>query len=157
MATDCRSVISCPDGLTNNQRTELKGIGERKLPPIDAISVINLHDVRAQRENSDNAENEQEQESAYKSISKIAVFGALIIGLSVLFVIPWTTIPRTNSIIYQSYWLELLLPTATMWILDAGCDLLNLAIWTKEKSLISFNVFLKIFLIYGLFSTLFMC
>ena len=155
MATDCRSFISCSDGLTNDQRIELKGIGERKLPPIDVISVINLHDVRAQRENSENSENEQEQESAYKSIGKIAVISTLIIGLSVFFVIPWTTIPRTNSIIYQSHWLELLLPLASIWIIDAGSDLLNLAIWTKEKSLISFYVFLKIYLIYALFSTLF--
>ena len=70
MATDCSSVISYSDGLTNDQRTESKEIGERKIPPIDAISVISLHDVRAQEENLENVENKEE--SACKSISKIA-------------------------------------------------------------------------------------
>ena len=82
-------------------------------------------------------------------MSKIAAFAILIILVSILFVIPWTTIPRTNSIIYQAYWLELLLPAASISILDAGYDLLDLTIWTKEKSLISLKVFSKMFLTYG--------
>ena len=128
MATDCSSVISCSDGFTNDQRTETKGIGERKMPPIDATSVISVHDVRTREEKLENVENEEEQESACKRISKIAASAMLTICVSVFFVIPWTTIPRTNSIIYQAYLLELLLATASIWILDAGSDLLDLAI-----------------------------
>ena len=112
LAADCSSDVSCSNGLKNDQRIETKRIKERKLPPIDAISLVSAHEVRAQEENLENVENEKEW--AYKSMGRIAVFAILIIGLSVFSVIPWTSIPRTNSIIYQSYWLELLLPTTSI-------------------------------------------
>ena len=50
-------------------------------------------------------------ESVPKTIGKIFVFSVLTIAVSIIFVLPWTTIPRTNSIIYQSSWMEVFLPT----------------------------------------------
>ena len=43
-----------------------------------------------------------------------------IVCLSILFAIPWTIIPRTNSILYQSYWLEASLPAAITTTLNVG-------------------------------------
>ena len=64
--------------------------------------------------------------------------------LSLFAVVPLTTIPRTNSIIFQSSWMEILLPTAWVCILYVGTELLHLTIWTQERSLISLYTFMKI-------------
>ena len=73
-----------------------------------------------------------------------SIFG--IIGFCVLFAVPWTTIPRTNSIIYQSHWWEVLLPTSTACILSTGSILCDLRYWTKEKALMSMGIYLKMYL-----------
>ena len=73
----------------------------------------------------------------------ISVFG--IIGFCLLFVMPWTTIPRTNSIIYQAYWMEAMLPLLTIHVLGALTDILNLSTWTEEKIIMSFGIFLRVF------------
>jgi len=74
----------------------------------------------------------------------ISIFG--IVGISVLFVIPWTIIPRTDSIIYQSHWMELLLPSFTITMLCAGTQILRLSIWTKEEEIMSIWIYLRLFL-----------
>ena len=51
MTTDCTSVTIFSGGSTNYQRTESNEIGERKLPPIDTISVAIANDVSAHEEN----------------------------------------------------------------------------------------------------------
>ena len=149
MITDCTSITTFSGGSTNHQRTENNEIGERKLPPIDTISVAIANDASALEENLENVAN-NEEESANKSLGKIVGFTILIVALSVFSVIPWTTVPRTNSIIHQSYWLEPLLPVIWIWILDAANDILNLSIWTNEKSIVSLNVFSRIFSMYAL-------
>ena len=73
----------------------------------------------------------------------ISAFG--IIGFSLLFIVPWTTVPRTDSIIYQSHWMEVLLPWATTLLLLTGTQVLELRTWTKEKELISKWNYLKIY------------
>ena len=70
------------------------------------------------------------------------------ISFCLLFAIFWTSIPRTNSIIYQSHWVEALLPSVTVYILSAGSDLLNLITWTKENDLRSLAMFLRMVLMY---------
>lgn len=60
----------------------------------------------------------------------------------------WTMIPRTDSIIYQSYWIEALLPITSIYFLLAGSEILNLATWTEEKSLFSTFMFLREFTMY---------
>ena len=84
-----------------------------------------------------------ENESAPKIVAKIFVFSILTVAVSIIFVLPWTTIPRTNSIIFQSSWMEVFLPTLSNLIITSGTDLLNLTVWTKENSLMSLRIFLK--------------
>ena len=69
-----------------------------------------------------------------------------IVGFSILFVIPWTIIPRTNSILYQSYWLEASLPVATTTILNIGSISLDLKTWTKERDLFPLFTYLIFYL-----------
>ena len=78
-----------------------------------------------------------------KSIAKIFVFSISTAAVSIIFVLPWTTIPRTNSIIYQSSWMEVFLPTLSNLIIGSGTDLLNLSVWTKENTLMNVRIFLK--------------
>ena len=47
-----------------------------------------------------------------KDAGEFAILSFGIIAASVLFAIPWTTIPRIDSIIYQSYWWEKIIPSA---------------------------------------------
>ena len=71
-----------------------------------------------------------------------------IIAVAVVFVVPWTTIPQTNSIIYQSSWIEAFLPFTTVWIALVGAELIVLKTWTKEKQLVSTIFFLKMYSMY---------
>ena len=73
----------------------------------------------------------------------ISAFG--IIGFCLLFSLPWTTVPRTDSIIYQSHWMELLLPLATVPTLVAGILFLELINWTKEEKMKSMWIYLRLF------------
>ena len=73
----------------------------------------------------------------------ISVFG--IIGFNLLFIIPWTSFPRTDSIIYQSNWMESLLPFATVLMIGSGTVFLDLITWTKEEAIMSMSNYLKIF------------
>ena len=63
-----------------------------------------------------------------------------------MFSIPWTVIPRTNSIIYQSHWMEILFPLITTnFVLSAGHNSLNLVTWFKDESLMSINNILRLY------------
>ena len=75
----------------------------------------------------------------------LSLFG--IVAFCVVFSLPWTTIPRTNSIIFQSSWFEVLLPNASVFIISAGNVFLDLTIWTKERALYSIGFYLKIYTI----------
>ena len=108
----------------------------------DSISIISVHSF------SSNKENHQEKKcySKLKDICRAFVFSIGIIAACVLCAIPWTTIPRTDSILYQSMWMEIILPASSFWFLSAGSEFLNLTIWTKERSIKSAKVFFKIFI-----------
>ena len=71
-----------------------------------------------------------------------------ILAFCAVLEIPLLLIPRTNSIIYQSSWLEFNLPLVLFMILMAGNDLLNLIVWSKEKSLRSFSVLYRLYVLY---------
>ena len=73
-----------------------------------------------------------------------------VVAISVLFAAPWTTISRTNSIIHQSSWMEIIIPCLTFWMPIVAADLLNLTIWTQERSIISARVFLKLYCVYAI-------
>ena len=90
-----------------------------------------------------------DSKSAIKDVVKalgISLFG--IIAFSVIFAMPWTTIPRTDSIVYQSYWMEILLPVAVNRLLSTGRTIIQLATYTKEKSLMKIAIFFRIYFMY---------
>ena len=87
----------------------------------------------------------QDCKFAFKHVSRacgIPVIG--IVGCSVLFAIPWTTIPRTDSIIHQSHWMEFNIPGATHTFLGTGVGIIALSKYTKEESLMSIWNFSKV-------------
>ena len=111
---------------------------------IEDISVISNKEMTLDEVN----ENSKKKESKFSSRDLfealgISAFG--IIGFTCLFTVPWTSIPRTDSIIYQSHWMEVLLPWATTLLLLNGTQVLELRTWTKEKELISIWNYLKIY------------
>ena len=71
------------------------------------------------------------------------IFGT--IALSVVFAVPWTTIPRTNSIIYQSHWIEAIAPSTAALLLVAAANFYELSTWTREQSLMTLSIYLKIY------------
>ena len=110
----------------------------------DGISVITVQEITGDEQK--NKSPRMEKKYALKDILEalgISVFG--IIGFSLLFTVPWTSIPRTNSIIYQSHWMELLLPLATVPTLVAGILFLELINWTKEEKMKSMWIYLRLF------------
>ena len=107
-------------------------------PSIFTVRGIEKQEERAQRKYSDNGFD-------IKDILKACLSALAIIVFCILFAIPWTTIPRTNSIIHQSHWWEVFLAVSTSFILSAGSILLDLISWTQERSLISLCVYLKMY------------
>ena len=124
MATDFVSVIANQIMPAIERKGENNGDQKQNQTEIDTISVITIDDVSASEEPREKSE-DVEGETTLKSISKVIFFTIAIVFLSALNVVPWTTIGRTNSIIYQRYWMELLLPLATFWIQEAGTHMLN--------------------------------
>ena len=110
----------------------------------DIVSVINIQRITDQIEKQNSSKESGESQLKYiiKAIGH-SVFG--IIVFSLLFSTPWTLIPRTNSIIYQDHWMELLFPMATYQLLLIGTNLLNLTIWFKEDVLMSIKNYLKMY------------
>ena len=110
--------------------------------------------VKSSSESVNNEEEKSEREINTVERNDVSYWSGTYILLTIficlLFVAPWTIIPRTNSIIYQSYWYEILIPISFGMISFAGCDHLNLAIWGKEKSLRKIGVFLRLYLLYSL-------
>ena len=89
------------------------------------ISVITIPNINDEEEKLENGN--ENGKFGLKDITKAIGLSVLgIIGFSLLFSIPWTIIARTNSIIYQAYWIELLFPTVTNQLLVIGSTLLNL-------------------------------
>ena len=113
------------------------------------ISVINVRRLSGDENRDGN--NKEQNELSLRDVCKglfVSITGT--IAFCALFSIPWTTIPRTNSMIYQSHWMMILLPIASNTLLTAGNLLLDLIIWTKEDCLKSLRVFLKTYFL-GLF------
>ena len=119
----------------------------------DDTTAVRAFETSANDEIQESSENESKsntmENTVSKTIRKIVFHSIAVVGISILFVAPWTTIPRTNSIIYQSYWMELLIPSPTNWITIVAADLLNLTVWTQERSVIYPLVFLKLYFVYS--------
>ena len=91
----------------------------------DGVSVINVETLSSNEEYEE--ESTKDSKLAVKDVIKalgISLFG--IISPSVIFSMPWTTIPRTDSIMYQSYWMETLLPVAVSRLSSAGVILFQI-------------------------------
>ena len=88
---------------------------------------------------------EKDGYSMLRDSSRAVVISVGIIAACILCSVPSTTIPRTNSILYQKWWMEMILTAANVLFLDAASRLLNLAVWTKERSIKSVKVLLKVF------------
>ena len=111
----------------------------------EAISVISLEEEVYDEEEERNAKHHSK--SVLKDFLKaicISHFG--IIAISVIFATPWTSIPRTDSIIYQSHWMEVNLPSATIALLVVGSRFLQLKTWLNEDKFMSIWIYLKMYL-----------
>ena len=110
----------------------------------DKISVISVQESACNEEMKENRK--IEKKLASKDVIKIFCHSGLgIIVFCVIFAIPRLTVPRTNSIIYQSYWIEALLPSIINIGVISGNDFFQLTTWFQEKELSSFFIYLKIF------------
>ena len=111
----------------------------------NSIFIIDSQDVSCEKHID---QHNQRERFLTKDAFKFVWLSVGIVGLCILLIIPWTTIPRTDCIVYQSHWAEIILPSAITYALTAAADLQNLITWTKENSLATFRVFLSMFLMY---------
>ena len=108
---------------------------------INQISVICIHEIQSD-EKTKETNDDKDNNVNLKELFKVIVVSSLgIVGTSVLFTFPWIIIPRTNSIIYQSAWMEVQFPLAFNYVLVTGNELLNLKIYAKEDTMMSVNIF----------------
>ena len=112
----------------------------------EEISVSSIEDITSDKEKEEAKikDNKFALNVVFEALG-ISTFG--IVGFSLLFIVPWTSIPRTDSIIHQSHWMEILLPFATNQLLFAGSQFLEFTTWTKEKELMSIWNFMKMYLL----------
>lgn len=109
----------------------------------NGLSIITVRGVDFQGESVQNRY--KKNDSVLKILFKSCLSVLAVITFCVLFAIPWTIIPRTNSLIQQSYWLEVFYPVCTSFVLSAGSVLLDLISWTQERILMSLRVYLKMY------------
>ena len=132
--------------LTNN-------VGHTK--STDLISAISLQVEPTNEQSQDNDDGNKLLDPCCKGGIISCIFISVIVAFCAVIVTPWTTIPRTNSIYYQSYWMEANLPIAATILLYAAMHATSLAIWAKERTLMSILVLLKLwalhFIIWFLF------
>ena len=115
----------------------------------NSISVVSIHSMPC---NEDTEKATEKQENGEPPIGACKMLFLLLgtVALSVVFVVPFTIIPRKNSIVYQANWMEICLPLVFFWISTASADMLNLKVWTKECSLMSIRVLLKMSILYNI-------
>ena len=110
----------------------------------DVISVISIQNVICDAEKEENAK--IDGKLGLKDMVQalcISLFG--IIGISVIFTVPLTSIPRTDSIIYQSHWMEINLPCASNALMVVGARYLQLTTWLIEDEFMSIWIYLKMY------------
>ena len=108
----------------------------------DAVSIISVKRINDEIETEDKNNIQFSLKSVFLTFF-VWIFGT--IALSVVFAMPWTTIPRTNSIIYQSHWIEAIIPSTAALLLVAASNFYQVTTWTGEKSLTTFGFYLKIY------------
>ena len=68
-----------------------------------------------------------------------------VLTVCVVFLVPVTLIPRTNSIFYQSHWYEFNFVIMVFILLPTANEALTMATYFKEKSFFSFGMLLKMY------------
>ena len=114
----------------------------------DKISVISIEDLSSDENQKERSKSKEEihgdiEPSAWNMCHVFSVLAVCAVFLS-----PVCLIPRTNSIIYQSKWYEFNFVIMWSMILAAAGDLLNVATYFKEKSILSFRMFLKTYILF---------
>ena len=100
----------------------------------NSLSIITVRGVDCQGESVQNIY--RKNDSVLKNVFNSCLSVLAVITFCVLFAVPWKIIPRSNSIIQQSHWLEVFYPVCTSFVLSAGSVLLDLINWIKERTLI---------------------
>ena len=108
------------------------------------ISIIS---IKTQSSNNELEENQEDKDRTKKDdISSRNIFHVMsILTVCFVFVSPWTLIPRTNSIIYQSHWFELNAYVMIFIILAVWNAVLNLSTYFKDKSIQSLRICLRMY------------
>ena len=111
----------------------------------DSISVVEIPELPSGEERE---RSQQKHKLTLKDACKSILILIGIIIICILFVLPLTTIPRTDALVYQSYWMENCLPGAVIFILYGANEALTLKVWTKEKAFTTFRVCFLMFLMH---------
>ena len=137
--------LPCPQNRSHQHDT-----GEKYLGYLGSLEFENgndeVEDSSKERIDSNSTNQENEIYSKLSNIIRPIVQLIGIIAACILCVVPWISIPRTNSILYQSWWMEICLPLACVSFLNAAGEFLNIKVWTKERSINSVKVLFKLFL-----------
>ena len=107
------------------------------------ISIINVQETQPNNNNREISKNyeskELQKDGSYLSIIHIAaVLSATTVVLS-----PQLLIPRHNSIFYPNYWYEIMILLVAPAFMLSVRSVIECVIFTQEKKLIRFGVFLK--------------
>ena len=111
----------------------------------DNISVISI-------ESKGKIEDNQKEKGVPKEnyVSRWNILHVIsILGFGVIFLTPWTLIPRTNSVAYQSHWFEINASVMMHIMLAVANIALNLATYFKEPLVFSFKICLRMYLLIG--------
>ena len=110
------------------------------------ISTINVEEIPRNIKLTDQY-NPNDEKLLLKNASYWNVFHVFtILGTSALFLSPQLLLPRQNSIYYPSYWHEINILGGIVSFIASIKLLIECAIYMKEKSLLTMNVFLKLYL-----------
>ena len=119
----------------------------------DKISVISMeYQPSNKNEKGDNEEQieirkiDTHKDNETSPWNVCHVFSVLAICIAFLATI--TLVPRTNSILYQSYWYEFNFCILAFMLLQTATDVFNMATYLKEKSILSFWIMLRIYAVY---------
>lgn len=111
----------------------------------DKISVISTNDKSS---NEDSKEKKEGLKNASQN-SEVSPWNILhifsILTVSTVFASHWFLIPRTDSIVYQTHWFEVNIHMTFAYLWLSGNELINTSTHFKEKSMVSVNIFLRMF------------
>ena len=118
---------------------------------ISVIAVEYLSSSRSHRDISSNKSHEEKRKikEEIHCGNETSVWNMChlfsVLTICVLFLAPFTLIPRSNSIYYQSHWYRFNFCALVFLFLFAVNDVLNMATYFKEKELLSIRILLKLF------------